>query len=308
MKLINIFVILYLIILLVSQNTNSEQFDNTNINTNTTDQTKPIDYSIKQIIPQININPNADIAIVYVYTQNIYEYCQHSIKNLTAYVKKYNYGLIVYSEPFNTNVSACWNKVCAILENLLTHKYLVWFDADAIINNFDISLDSFVKKYPDAEIICCLDILAEKDCVNSGVMIIKNTPWAYNIFKKTWLTEIPHKHNDQNVIFHTIVEDLIPNPDQKTLKYNPYCLKVNDPKFKLLEENAFNSNILHYKPRDFVIHLMGSSKEARIKIMRQINTSLGLDNCEEKDCVDLINNENTLDKVKKIKEICLLKK
>ncbi len=279
-----------------------------NFNNTTKSKPKPFDYSIKKQNPQIVINPSADIAIVYVYTPNIYEYCVHSIKNLTAYVKKYNYGLIVYSEPFNTNMSPCWNKVCAILENLKSYKYVVWFDADAIVNNFDIRIDSFIQKYPRAEIICCLDILEEKECVNSGVMIIKNTPWAYNIFKKTWLSKIPHGHNDQNVIFYTIVQDLIPGAEVKTLKYNPYCLKISDSKFKLLEENAFNSNILHYKPGDFVIHLMGVSAEARIKIMRQINTSLGLDNFNEKDCIDLINNKNVDDKVKKIRKICLLEK
>jgi len=78
--IITILIILYLIILLISQNINLEQFDNTN-------KPQPFDYSIKKIKPQITINPTADIAIVYVYTPNIYEYCQHSIKNLTAYVK-----------------------------------------------------------------------------------------------------------------------------------------------------------------------------------------------------------------------------
>jgi hypothetical protein len=56
------------------------------------------------------------------------------------------------------------------------------------------------------------------------------------------------------------------------------------------------------------VKILLNSKESRIKIMRQINTSLGLDNYGEKDCIDLINNVNIPDKVKKIRNICLLEK
>lgn len=288
--------IVYLVICLIDKNTNPEYFKN--IKT----EKEQIDLTIKQIKPKI-INPEASIMFIYLYTENIYDYCQHSIKNLTAYIKKYNYGLTIYSEPFNTSVSPCWNKIPAILENLKLYSYVVWFDADAIVNNFNIPINSILNQYPEAEIIGCLDIYAKKECMNSGIMIIKNTPWAYNIFKKTWESELPHGHNDQNVIFYTIVEDLIPGANQK-LKSNPYCLKLSDKKFKLLNENTFNSNIQSYKPGDFILHLMGMSTESRIDVMRQINTFLGLDNYDKKTCINIINNYFKSDRVEKIRKNC----
>ena len=90
-----ILVIIYFTIYIIHTYIYKEYFENS----------IPIDYSIKQIKPEININPNAPIAFVYVYTQNIYDYCQHSIKNLIAYVRKYNYGLVIYNNVFNVNVS-----------------------------------------------------------------------------------------------------------------------------------------------------------------------------------------------------------
>lgn len=288
-----ILVIIYFTIYIIHKYINKEYFENS----------IPVDYSIKQIKPEININPNAPIAFVYVYTPNIYDYCQHSIKNLTAYVRKYNYGLIVYSESFNSNVSACWNKIVAIRENLPNRKYIVWFDADAIVNNFNIPIDSFINKYPDVDLIACLDIYKEKECINSGVMIIKNTSWSNNLFKKIWLSPISHGHNDQNVIFYTIVQDLYPNAIQ-TLKNNKYCFTLSHPKVKILEENAFNTNIQSYNPGDFILHLMGQSKESRINIMRQVNTSLGLDTYTKTECLNTLNNYFDSDRVDKIRNIC----
>ena len=97
-------------------------------------------YSIKNISPELIINPNADIVFIYLYTPNIYNYCKHSLLNIKNYIKMHNYGLIVYNEFFNDEVFPCWNKIAAILSNLQTSKYLVWIDADALVNNFNIKI------------------------------------------------------------------------------------------------------------------------------------------------------------------------
>jgi hypothetical protein len=303
MKIILILIIIYFTIYIIDVLKNKEYFESNE----PIEPIEPIDYSINQIKPQININPNAPIAFVYVYTPNIYDYCQHSIKNLTAYVQKYNYGLVIYNDVFNQNVSPCWNKIAAIRKNLQSHQYIVWFDADAIVNNFDIRIDSFINKYPDVDLIACLDIYKEKECINSGVMIIKNTSWSNNLFKRVWDSPIPHGHNDQNVIFYTIVQDLYPNATQ-TLKNNSFCFTLTHththPKVKILEENAFNTNIQSYRPGDFILHLMGAAKESRINIMRQVNTQLGLDSYTSKECLYTINNYFGSDRVDKIRSIC----
>jgi hypothetical protein len=192
------------------------------------------------------------------------------------------------------------------MENLPKHKYVIWFDADAIVNNFDIPISNFINKYPQANLIACYDIYKEKECMNSGIMIIKNTEWSNNLFKKTWESTIPHGYNDQNAIFYTLIEDLYPGTTQ-TLKNNKYCTLINDSKVVLLEENAFNTNIQSYRPGDFIIHLMGVSKEGRINCMRQVNTALGLDNYDKKECINLINKYTGTDKIEKIRDVCLTK-
>ena len=106
MKFVIILIIIYLSIYICDTYISEEYFENIKENEENK-QIKQIDYSIKNIIPEININPDAEITFVYVYTSNIYDYCQHSIKNLIAYVRKYNYGLVVYNDVFNKNISPC---------------------------------------------------------------------------------------------------------------------------------------------------------------------------------------------------------
>jgi len=263
-------------------------------------------YPIKKITPQVKFNPNAEIVFVYFYTSNIFSYAKHSMLNILSYANKYNYGVIIYDKPFNDDVSLCWNKISAIIENLSQsqYKYLVWIDADAIIINFDIRIESFINSNPSVDLYLCSDIIIQKECINSGVMIIKNTKWTQHLFSRVWSSPKPHNHNDQNVLFYEIVKELYPK-SEPDLKFSNYCGKIVHPKVQILPENSFNTHILNYNKGDFIIHLMGSKKNVRIDIMRQINTKLGLDDYGNKECLRIINLPNNADRINDLEKICL---
>ena len=288
---IMIFLIVVIIIVFIYKTSYLEKFEQ-------------IEYTIKKIEPQVKFNPNAKIAFVYFYTPNIFSYAKHSILNILSYAEKHNYAVIIYDQPFNNDVSMCWNKIVTIIENLKNYQYLVWMDADAIIVNPNTKIESFIEKYPGYDLYLCEDIIIQKECINSGVMIIKNTEWANNLFNLVWNSQIPHEHNDQNVIYFEIVKDLYPN-SKPNLKFSSYCGKISHPKVKILSENAFNTHILNYNKGDFIIHLMGAGEQVRIDIMRQINSKLGLDNYEKKDCLDIINLINNADRIYNLEKTCL---
>ena len=286
-----IFLIILIIIIFIYKTTYYEKF-------------QIEEYIIKKIEPQIKFNPNKEIGFVYFYTPNIYSYAKYSLLNLLSYAEKNNYTVIIYDKPLNDDVAMCWNKIATIIENLKNFKYLVWIDADAIIVNFDIKIESFIEKYQGYDLYLCEDIVKQKECINSGVMIIKNTNWSYNFFNTVWKSQIPHLHNDQNVIFYEIVKELYPN-SKPDLKFSNYCGKILHPKVKILPENAFNTHILNYNKDDFIIHLMGAKESIRIDIMRQINTKLGLDNYNNKKCLDIINLTNNADRIYDLEKNCL---
>ena len=274
-------------------------------------------YNIKSINPKHVLNPDAKIAFVYFYTPNIYEYCRHSIRNISSYCNTYNYAYIVYDTVFNEEVSLCWNKIAAILQNLHKYDYVVWIDADAIINNMNITIESILQMDPTKELYLCEDISVEYECINSGIMIIKNTEWTEYLFRKVWNSPIIHGHNDQNVIFLEIAKEMHPELEQKQeqeqeqeyiLKKSPFCKLNIHPKVGIYSENLFNTHIYKYKPDNFILHLMGYNTATRINIMRQINTKLGLDQYHSMDCIQIIDSkddmENKETRIDKIKEFC----
>jgi hypothetical protein len=263
---------------------------------------------IKKVEPEISYNTTADIVFVTLYTPNIYEYSKHSILNLLTYAKKYNYGVIIYNQVLSDEVFPCWNKVAAILENISKCKYLIWIDSDAIISNHSIPIKTIINKEPNYDLYLCMDIHVEKECINSGVMIIKNTQWSINLFKKVWLNENPHHHNDQNIIWLEIMKEIDPNVPNR-IHYPKYCTNLLHPKVKVFPENNFNSNIYNYRPNDFILHLMGVKMDNRITIMRQINTKLKLDNYNNSDCIDVLELKDKFDDNKVlIDNICLKNK
>lgn len=290
MKILYI-LIFVLIIIMINSRPNVELFDST--------------YYIKNLEPKIIHNENAKIAFVYLFTDNIYDYCKHSIKNILAYCNVYDYAFIVYDEVFNDDVSPCWNKIPAIMNNLQKYDYLVWIDADAIINNFNISIESIIDLSPGKDLYLCEDVVMETECINSGIMIIKNTEWTIDIFNKTWNSSFYHEHNDQNVLFNVIVQDVYPD-SESSLKYNEYCHKNIHPKVFICPENTFNCYIKNLLKDDFIIHLMGASKETRINVMRQVNTKIGLDNYDVTNCVDILDNYNESDRVTQIINNCII--
>ena len=162
----------------------------------------------------------------------------------------------------------------------------------------------FILENPNSDLLVCWDVFAHKECFNSGIMIIKNTNWAYNLFLKVWNSTIPHEHNDQNVIFQEIVKEIYPT-SKPELKFSHYCSKLSHPKLKIYPENAFNTNIFNYNKGDFIIHLMGTKTKSRINIMRQINTSLGLDNYKITNCIDVINLFNDANRIEHIEKNCI---
>lgn len=247
-------------------------------------------YAICNIKPFLTFNCNKDIAIVYVYTSNIEKYAKHSILNIMKYCNLHGYGFILYNKSLNQYISPCWNKVAVILKHLKRYKYLVWMDADAIIVDHNIKFEDIINVNLNYDLLLTDDISWKKECINSGVMIIKNSEWCYNLFTKVWKTKFPKAHNDQNVILYEITKEVYPNT-KITLKYNKFCMRGNiHPKVIIFKQNYFNTNIKKFHRRDFVLHLMNRSSEDREHIMRQVNTKLGFDNYKDLDCINLIQN------------------
>ena len=116
----------------------------------------------------------------------------HDIKygriTLEKYCQKHNYNLLEdvgLIKEHDREIQ--WTKILLIQKflELDTYDYLVWIDADIIILNPEITLESFIKRLMNNK-----DIMYSKDFggwVNNGVIFIKNTNFSKEYFKESWI-------------------------------------------------------------------------------------------------------------------------
>ncbi len=85
------------------------------------------------------------LAILTLFTNNIKEYGILSVKNKRKYAKLYGYDLIVCKKILNTNRAVAWGKIIMIKKFLHDYDWVFWTDADSLIMNMNISLESIIK-------------------------------------------------------------------------------------------------------------------------------------------------------------------
>lgn len=95
---------------------------------------------------------------------------------ITSYCELYNYEFIPYYNNLEKKYKPHWNKLHYSIKLLRESKsdYIVWFDHDIVIKNFNIKLEDIIQKYKFNE--CEALLMMSKDPVinkpfNSGVIV-----------------------------------------------------------------------------------------------------------------------------------------
>ncbi|CAD7922587.1 unnamed protein product [Amoebophrya sp. A120] len=65
------------------------------------------------------------------------------------------------------------------------YEYLVWLDADAVVVDFQKSLEKIVQNADHKDLIIAED-MHSGNLVNCGVILIKNSDWSRNLWDRVW--------------------------------------------------------------------------------------------------------------------------
>jgi len=166
------------------------------------------------------------------------------IENKLNYCKKHDYLFVPGYKLLDNSRPAPWSKILLILEVFENPdiKWVFWSDADSLIMNSEIKLESYIDE--SYEFI----VTQDRNGLNSGQFFIKNSPWA-----RIFLSKI---YERTDCIFH-------PWWEQQAIidEYNKS--KEIQEKTKILPQRSFNSypsflTNSHpdqtYKRGDFLIH------------------------------------------------------
>lgn len=204
---------------------------------------------------------NLKICICMSETDNIYSYSKLSEYINTLYAKKHGYDFKMFNVKM-TDRSPQWCKI-DVINTLLNKKYdydyLFWIDADAFFNIQSIPLETFIT--PNKNIIICDDIpnSGRKNTINTGTFFVKCNDWSRELFKSLWnyKGDYLYKHFHEQTLLEYYINNNI-NNIQQYIDIKP-CRSFN------MDINQLNDGTVY---DNFIIHLMATSQQFRIKFMK----------------------------------------
>lgn len=197
---------------------------------------------------------NPKIAIVSLYNEGYKHIGQYSDKNKTRYAKKHNYDIFIYHDTLDTTRPVPWSKILAIQKHLSDYDWIYWSDADSLIMNMNIKLESLIDDTYNM-------VISKEEAngnLNTGSFLIKNCEWSkkllQRIYDQTYF--INHEYWEQAAL--------------------GYILKIDSAlldKVKVLKQRALNSHVMYpecpgsmFQRGDFILHFYGEWNKHELMI------------------------------------------
>ena len=134
------------------------------------------------------------IAIAQLYTKNLDDWAYIAVENKKRYARLNNYDLVSKRGLYKTKPKRhpSWHSLSLILEILETSNidWVFWSDVDALIMDYTVKLESFMK--PNCDIIIPSQGQGEycgiktNNCLCCGHYFIKNTQGSKDFLRHLW--------------------------------------------------------------------------------------------------------------------------
>ena len=167
-----------------------------------------------------------------------------AIQTKQDYCALHGYDLVVGKE-FDRSRPIPWSKIPLLQKILPKYDLVFWSDADAMVVNYDISLNRFFHDFlnSDKKMLTTLDAAGN---INTGNFLIRNSPWSFEFLGRIWEQEQFTNHGWwENMAFIHLLETDPEVRRQVTIVQN--------------RQLPFNSYPHHndYREGDFIVHFAG---------------------------------------------------
>ena len=154
-----------------------------------------------------------------------------SFPNLQSYADKHGYSLWDASASIDTSRPPAWSKILAVqkllsLTDSVTCDWIFWVDADIVVMNSTIAVESFLPSSESTDI----DLLITMDrrlTANSGAWLIRNTKWSKEFLEtwwnmRRWVREPGLSLSGDNAAFGHLMEERLKS-DAAHIRMVPRC-------------------------------------------------------------------------------------
>jgi Methyltransferase domain/galactosyl transferase GMA12/MNN10 family len=197
----------------------------------------------------------AKIALVTLATPNIRRYAISTGATKQRYCVANGYDYIAFNEKLDDRPAA-WSKLLALLRAMASGRYewLCWMDADALVMNQTIRLESMIDGRADL-----LIATGPNGAINSGCFLLNCTQRSFEflhmVYGKT--DYLNHRNWEQAAMKHVLDRGLT----SLTVRFIPP---------RCINSRVNGATDWRYHPGDFAIHLPGLSNPERVHLVNKL--------------------------------------
>ena len=192
-------------------------------------------------------NPwKASITVGMLYDKGLEKMGRQTSAAMVRYAKAHKYGWLLRTETLDETRAPSWSKIPLILQYLKDNpgcEWFFWLDADALIMNYNVKLETLVD--PDKDFVIGDDKPGHPNpwpLANAGVFLIRNCPASLRFLQSVWDRKNMPDYEDGNWEQMAVREMMVKTPDLR---------------WKIIPRRRFNSFQAEYKDGDFIQHFTG---------------------------------------------------
>ncbi|KAK1678404.1 hypothetical protein QYE76_039252 [Lolium multiflorum] len=213
-------------------------------------------------------------------------------RNRRAYAAVHGYGLAVLPpEAVDRSRPPAWSKVLALRAHLHRHHWLFWNDADTLVTNPDIALETIlVSVIGHSDFHTSPDLILTEDIngVNSGLFFIRRSKWSERFLDIWWnhtsFVQFGSTKSGDNFALKHIIDHLSPEEMQAHVRIaKMQCLFNSYPWNWMAMWKSLHALIFHpsttwkgvYSDGDFMVHFAGLDDKRgwTSRILKEIGTT-----------------------------------
>lgn len=215
------------------------------------------------------------ITLVALATPNLIEFSQYTIRSFVDYAWKWGYQFHLCTTSLEPARHPAWSKI-KLFQSLLkdgASDWYVWLDADLIITNPDIPMEKFISEYGSkADVIVSIerrDGLERQDDINSGMFLVRNSPWARYFLQRVWDVGYQRFANQHGWEQSAIEELLKTDEFRNNEKFKKAPVRCIQSLLRLVDKEDKNDYEL-WRPGDFAAHMVGATTGLRSFVLSQL--------------------------------------
>jgi hypothetical protein len=183
------------------------------------------------------------IAVCTFWTPELALFGAQTEANKRAYCERHGYAFHCPREG-KSDRPPSWEKLLVLADATRESEWAWWIDADAIVTNPEIRLESLIV--PGRDMVVAADV----NGLNCGVFGLRSCPWSRLLLADAWACDqfINHEWWEQAAIRH-----LLRDPDRMA-------------RVEVIEQRRMNAYPDTWQPGDFILHLPGMANEERAAV------------------------------------------